>query len=128
MGEQREFEKIADAGVNKLETLETDYRASLIVAWMAISIKHAEPQQRMGQIIERLDELKPAELLEAWAGIQDGQSPPAQTQPGNDGSDRIPSNGSGEDSEPAQVSEIQHGIGTQHSDTGATSDRETSAA
>lgn len=74
MGEQRAFEKIADAGVDKLALLQREYRAGLLVAWMAVSIHREKQDVLIGEIVERLDRLNPAELQEVWTAV--GQSPP----------------------------------------------------
>jgi hypothetical protein len=87
MGEQRAFEKIADAGVDKLALLQTEYRAGLLVAWMAVSIKRERQDTLITEIVERLDQLKPADLQAVWQTV--GQSPPP-TQPSSESSAASP--------------------------------------
>lgn len=80
MREQREFERIAEAGVDKLETLNRNWRAGLVVAWMAVSIKRSKPMTPIDQIVDRLDQLKAADLREAWSAVA-GPSPPDEQPP-----------------------------------------------
>ena len=111
MREQREFEKIAGAGADKLTRLETDFRAGLLVAWMAVSIKRAKPGFPIEQIVNRLDELKTADMEAAWAGVAEaaGQSPPEQ----NDSSPESSEAGSSSDEASGPASESAQANGSQ---------------
>ena len=124
MREQREFEKIAGCGVDKLAHLETDYRAGLVVAIMAVSIKRERPQVPMAQIVERIDEMKNDDVAAAWQAIADlaAQSPPADAAPAASESDSgtRSSDGSSDGSEPGPENGNQNATGSQLSDTGAT--------
>lgn len=79
LGEQHEFEKIADDGVDKIADLGKRWRSGIIVAWMAVSVKRAKPETPIDQIVTRLYEFKAAELKDAWQGIVGEQSPPAES-------------------------------------------------
>ena len=130
MREQREFEKIAGAGADKLTKLETDFRAGLLVAWMAVSIKRAKPQMPIEQIVNRLDELKTADMEQAWAGVADaaGQSPPEQKDRSPESS--ATESSSGDVSEPAsehgQANGNQNATGSQGLEPSSVSGLETS--
>ena len=130
MREQREFEKIAGAGADKLTKLETDFRAGLLVAWMAVSIKRAKPQMPIEQIVNRLDELKTADMETAWAGVADaaGQSPPEQKDrsPESSETESSSSGASGPASELGQANGNQNATGSLPSDIGQGSVLETS--
>lgn len=127
MGEQRDFEKIADAGVDKLEQMfeNDEWRAGLVVAWMAVSIHRERPTTRIADIVERLDQLKPDDLREAWANVA-GQSPPEETgQPPSapeTGESATPSAPVSESlSEQAPESETRNGSGSPLSEVAAVS-------
>lgn len=110
MREQREFEKIADSGIDAIARLGDDWRAAVVEAWMAVSIKRAKPQTPMSQIIARLDEFKAQELKDAWSDVV-GQSPPQATEPAPSESPPRTDESSSESSETVRVPTIPPGTG-----------------
>lgn len=128
LGEQRQFERIADAGIDKIDDLETNWRTGIVVAWMAVSMKRKQQNTSIDQIVARLDDMLPSELQAAWADAQGGQSPPS-IPASSDGTSVSATNG---DAASTAASELTPGItnlngsGGPGSDTGLPSAPETS--